>query len=147
MADAILAVAVQVLRVNSDSDSDHTPVSVLLENQSPSRKIDVDSQSIDHFLNLEDGEEVKFLKEIGVSESAIVSVANKYTNNRKSKRGMFSAGSTPPRALEALRHLSDKGEPMLVEEWDSRQIGRVRTDWTHRNTSPFCAVCDSIRSV
>jgi hypothetical protein len=128
IGDAILAVAVQVLRVNSESDADYAPVAVVLENQSPSRKIDIDSQSIDHFLNLDDGEEVKFLKELGVSESSIISVTNKYTDNRKSKRGIFSAGSTPIRALEALRNLSEKGEPMRIEEWDSKQIGRVRTD-------------------
>lgn len=126
--NATLAIAVQVLRSNSGLDSVFDPVAIALENQSPLREINVDSQTIDRFHDLKNGSEVGFLLAQGISKEQIATVTTQFPSERKSKRGIFTAGSTPIRALQALEQLEAANGRLHLEQWKNLNLGRVRTD-------------------
>ncbi len=126
--DANLAVSMQVLRAENSDDVvvDVKPFAV---SQHPDKRgIGVDSALVAEFLNRSTEEGREMLAGLGVSQSKLAEVDAQYVHQKKSTRGLFTAGSTPIRAIEALRIFRANSGELTISEADRLLPSKTRTD-------------------
>lgn len=116
--DATLAVAIQVLRPDTDKRSISSELPYIVPTQPSKRLIPVESEHVAQFLRSSEEENRLLLTELGVPTHSIVDAMGPNLSEQplgaekeKSVRGLFTARSTPLKAIELFELLLKSTSP------------------------------------